>query len=115
MSDNALKGEALKRRLRRGLLASAVFVLAGVGGAVGSHVTGKFTPAAVAFVVLLILGGLAALVLDRLSGDAAVQETHAGASASPIDARWARAVQVGDHNVQINQGDTPDPRRQGEP
>jgi hypothetical protein len=98
----------MRRRLRRSILAAAVFILAGIGGVVGGHVTDKFTPAAVAFVVLLILGALGALVLDHLSGGTETAETP-GASVTPsVDARRAHAVQIGDHNVQINQGDSPD-------
>jgi tetratricopeptide (TPR) repeat protein len=64
-------------RLRRSLLALCVFILAGVGAAVGGHVTTKLTPTALIFVAILIIGGLAALLLDRLSGKDVVDEQSA--------------------------------------
>jgi hypothetical protein len=100
----------MKRRTRRGLLASAVFILAGIGGAVGGHVTDKLTPAAVWFAVLLALGGFVALILDRASDRKETTNTPDDRAAPSVDARGAGAVQVGDHNLQINQKELPETR-----
>ena len=105
----------MTRRLRRSILASAVFILAGIGGAVGGHVTSKFTPAALAFVVLLILGGISALMLDRLTGDGGAVKTPDARAGPFVDARGSQAVQSGDHNVQINRHEPSEAPRQAEP
>jgi hypothetical protein len=94
------------RRWRRSVLASTAFILAGIGGAVGGHITDKFSLAAVVFVVLLLLGGFVALMLDRLSGNGEAADADDNDAVSHVDARWSRAVQVGDNNVQINQGES---------
>lgn len=101
------KGDVDDQGLRRSMLASAVFLLAGLGGAVGGHVTDKVTPAAVAFVALLILGALVALVLDHLTGERETAEPPDRSAALIVDARWAHAVQIGNQNVQVNQNEPP--------
>ena len=92
----------MSRRLRRSLLTACVFALAGIGGAVGSHVTGRVDSAAVAFVVLLMVGGAAAAYLDWKSEAKRPRVTVPSAA---IDARRASRFQIGNNNVQINQGD----------
>lgn len=89
-------------RLRRSVLAAGVFILAGVGGTVGGHATGKLTPATVTFAILLAVGGLAALMLDRLSGKDETERPPRARVRPSVDARWAQAVQIGDHNVLVN-------------
>lgn len=93
----------MKRSTRRSLLASAVFILAGIGGAVGGHVTDALTPAVVTFSAILLLGALAALVLDHLN-EAKETDEVPGDRTTPqaVDARGAAAVQVGNHNLQVN-------------
>jgi hypothetical protein len=105
----------MSRRLRRSMLASAVFILAGVGGAVGNHITDKITPAAIAFVALLILGGLVALAFDHLTGNEKAADLHDAPVAPSVDARWAKAVQIGNHNVQINRDELPKTEGQVKP
>ena len=92
----------MSRGLRRGVLASFVFIIAGIGGAVGNHVTGKITPTAVVFVILLIIGALAAVLLDRVASSGASKESQATPGMHSVDARGSNAFQIGDHNVQIN-------------
>jgi hypothetical protein len=81
-------------RLRRSLLALSVFILAGVASAVGGHVTGKLTPAALIFVGVLAVGGLAALCLDHLGGKDGEGELPVTSEGSVFDARGVRRIQI---------------------
>jgi hypothetical protein len=57
----------MSRRIRRSMLTAVVFVVAGIGGVIGNHVTKAIQPVAIAFVALLVVGGAAAFWVDRLT------------------------------------------------
>lgn len=86
--------------------AAAVFLVAGLAGVAGNHITGHVTLALAVFVILIVAGAVITYVLDRKATSRTESDTQEGIvdgrEDGTVNLRGAQGVQIGNHNRQQN-------------